>query len=128
MKSTQHHFRLHTQKIVTVIKADQDLSEEEYQILKDSYLNKDILLNVISHYKILRHRGLVGLDWDNEIIAVNKILDETKELPQDFLIKLMSQTKGALFNANFLEKNMKTRMAGLVKHICERQAYSSTKC
>ena len=40
----------------------------------------------------------------------------------------MSQTKGALFNAMLLEKNRKTRMEELVKHICERQAYSNTNC
>ncbi|CAC5393996.1 unnamed protein product [Mytilus coruscus] len=128
MEGTQHGFRLHSQKVVTIIKAGQDLSEEEYNNLKDHYVANNIILNVISKYSILKYKGLVGIDWDQRIISFNSILDETRDLPQDFIIKLMSTTKGTLFNLMLLQKDRKTRMVGLIHHICQTQAYFNKNC
>jgi hypothetical protein len=60
----------------------QDLSETEYNTLKDLYVEKNIILNVISKYNILKYKGLVGLNWNHRIISLSSILDETRELPQ----------------------------------------------
>ncbi|XP_076076216.1 uncharacterized protein LOC143047139 isoform X2 [Mytilus galloprovincialis] len=128
MEGTQHGFRLHSQKVVTIIKDGQDLSKEEYNKLKDHYVTNNIILNIISKYSILKYKGLVGIDWDQRIVSINSILEETRELPQDFIIKLMSTTKGTLFNLMLLEKDRKTRMVGLIHHICQTQAYFNKNC
>ncbi|XP_071139498.1 uncharacterized protein [Mytilus edulis] len=128
MEGTQHGFRLHSQKVVTIIKDGQDLSKEEYNKLKDHYVTNNIILNIISKYSILKYKGLVGIDWDHRIVSINSILEETRELPQDFIIKLMSTTKGTLFNLMLLEKDRKTRMVGLIHHICQTQAYFNKNC
>ncbi|XP_063416105.1 uncharacterized protein LOC134697718 [Mytilus trossulus] len=128
MDGTQHGFRLHSQKVVTIIKDGQDLSEKDFNNLRDHYVANNIILNIISKYSVLKYKGLVGIDWDQRIVSINSILEETRKLPEDFIIKLMSTTKGTLFNLMLLEKDRKTRMVGLIHHICQTQAYVNKNC
>lgn len=127
-EAAKHTFRSHSQRMITLLQYNQDINSEDYKILKDIFIEGNILLNIVSRFKVLRHKGLVGLHWDGRIVSLEDILEESLDLPEDLLIRLMSDTKGSLFNAMLLEKDRKTRMEGLVKHICERQAYSSDVC